>query len=725
MVCCLSAFLGHAQTTLNLGDIAMTGYQSDNPDTYSFVLLTDIVPTTTITFTDNGWFAAGGFRAGEGTTTYTANDNMSCGTQITISGTTASNDGGYLVGTVSGSLSLSNSGDQIFVYQGTAPTGADMSNFITAMQMNGAWDADATGSNTSAQPTVFTDGVNSISISPEVDNAVYDCSTIGPDAATIRSAVTNSSNWTVSGSLGLTIAPACAFNCGAVCTLDTEPTTNASGITISNVGCNGMTISWTSGNGSDRIVVMRAGSAVSGTPTDQTTYTGNSEFGSGATIAAGEFVVYNGSGDSVNVYGLAASTTYHIAIFEYNGIVCEENYLTTGAPTNNQATTVCNNCPQMTSLLINSCQGACGEGDNEMVFLHTGDYMVPVSPSDFVFLYGPTNPPTPNFTQSLASTPAVITDMNNAAGCTAFVDASDKGYIPPNTDFILVSSTTCMNGNQDLSALCANAPIYVVVTTDATWSTSGNFNNSTSCSGGQRFIRTDFTNFAAGCLTDYNWTCANVTGTDGDYAVWPNGGGAATVYGDDDCAPSTAILPIELLYFTARPVGSTVRLEWSTASETNNDIFTVLRSADGYSFSPIGTLQGAGTSIVQQSYELVDEDPYYGTSYYRLMQTDLDGTITFSEIIAVNFGNAGNLQIDQVTDQGDIVEVLVSSEDHLPVTLTVHDVAGRLIYEQTREAGAPGVFFIPASYLSKGMFILRASDGIAIDHMKFSYAAPR
>ncbi len=67
----LTAFNLSAQTILNAGDIAIVGINTDNPDDFAFVLLTDIESGTVINFTDNGWLAAGGFRTGEGIKAYT------------------------------------------------------------------------------------------------------------------------------------------------------------------------------------------------------------------------------------------------------------------------------------------------------------------------------------------------------------------------------------------------------------------------------------------------------------------------------------------------------------------------------------------------------------------------------------------------------------------------------------------------------------------------------
>ncbi len=56
----------YSQTTLSAGDIAIVGVNTDNPDEFAFVLLTDVTTGTSIRFTDDGWFSAGGFRSGEG-----------------------------------------------------------------------------------------------------------------------------------------------------------------------------------------------------------------------------------------------------------------------------------------------------------------------------------------------------------------------------------------------------------------------------------------------------------------------------------------------------------------------------------------------------------------------------------------------------------------------------------------------------------------------------------
>ena len=96
-------------------------------------------------------------------------------------------------------------------------------------------------------------------------------------------------------------------------------------------------------------------------------------------------------------------------------------------------------------------------------------------------------------------------------------------------------------------------------------------------------------------------------------------------------------LPIELISFTGEKIDERkVRLLWSTASEQNNDYFTVYRSLDTQLWQEVGTLPGAGTSQSRIDYELVDVSPFTGTNYYKLRQTDFDGTSVDSDVIAVD-----------------------------------------------------------------------------------------
>jgi hypothetical protein len=98
---------------------------------------------------------------------------------------------------------------------------------------------------------------------------------------------------------------------------------------------------------------------------------------------------------------------------------------------------------------------------------------------------------------------------------------------------------------------------------------------------------------------------------------------------------SPTLLPVELISFTARAVDDKfVQLDWTTATEINNDRFEVQRSFDGLSFTTIGIVQGNGNSSQPISYRLNDNEPQRGVNYYRLKQIDYDETFEFSRIVS-------------------------------------------------------------------------------------------
>ncbi|MCZ4410477.1 T9SS type A sorting domain-containing protein [Cryomorphaceae bacterium 1068] len=94
-------------------------------------------------------------------------------------------------------------------------------------------------------------------------------------------------------------------------------------------------------------------------------------------------------------------------------------------------------------------------------------------------------------------------------------------------------------------------------------------------------------------------------------------------------------LPIELIFFDAYPSDKAVKIDWTTATELNNDFFTIERSADAVHFERVGFVNGNGNSTVEISYSFIDDDPLSGTSYYRLKQTDFDGQFEIYPMVPV------------------------------------------------------------------------------------------
>ena len=116
----------------------------------------------------------------------------------------------------------------------------------------------------------------------------------------------------------------------------TAPTQQSSDVVLGNIGGNAVDMTWTNGNGSNRVVFMKEGNEGVVEPVDNNIYTANSIFGLGDEID-GWFCVYNGEENEVSVSGLTVNTGYRVMVCEYNGSDGFEKYLTvteTGNPAN-------------------------------------------------------------------------------------------------------------------------------------------------------------------------------------------------------------------------------------------------------------------------------------------------------------------------------------------------------------------------------------------------------
>lgn len=115
------------------------------------------------------------------------------------------------------------------------------------------------------------------------------------------------------------------------------PTVATSAVTFGQVTTSSIKVNWTNGNGEKRIVIARAGGAPTPVIADGSVYTANSAYGDPTTANGNGFVVYNGNLSTVTVTNLLPGTTYHFAVYEYNGSGIYTNYITTAA-TGNRAT---------------------------------------------------------------------------------------------------------------------------------------------------------------------------------------------------------------------------------------------------------------------------------------------------------------------------------------------------------------------------------------------------
>lgn len=195
-----------------------------------------------------------------------------------------------------------------------------------------------------------------------------------------------------------------------------------------------------------------------------------------------------------------------------------------------------------------------------------------------------------------------------------------------------------------------------------------------------------YPNLASGALSTGTWSSPTTSTVSGL---------AVGTYNPDFSDCETA-LPIELLSFSAKAEGRTVRLEWATATEHDNEVFTVERSADGLEFESVVEVPGAGNSQSTLHYNAVDQGPLSGVSYYRLRQTDYDGHSSLSPVVAVRIEQSVELVVwPNPLQAGEALHGITGAFE-------VFDLSGRKVFEGL----APSGLDLPA-----GIYVLHLADG--------------
>ncbi|MCB9256007.1 MAG: choice-of-anchor D domain-containing protein [Chitinophagales bacterium] len=166
---------------------------------------------------------------------------------------------------------------------------------------------------------------------------------------------------------------------------------------------------------------------------------------------------------------------------------------------------------------------------------------------------------------------------------------------------------------------------------------------------------------------------------------------------------SATALPVELLYFDAKLLDKqNVLLEWATLTEINNDYFSLERSSDGLNFITISEVDGAGNYVGRLDYKYIDQEALQGLSYYRLKQTDHDGSFAYSEIRSIN---------NSSTTSG-VAVYPVPFKDYFSITIeqnevaefSIFDVSGKLVHQGKVDSENRS---IDMRSFSSGLYLLR------------------
>ena len=177
-----------------------------------------------------------------------------------------------------------------------------------------------------------------------------------------------------------------------------------------------------------------------------------------------------------------------------------------------------------------------------------------------------------------------------------------------------------------------------------------------------------------------------------------------------------APLPIDLTLFYANQKGSQISIAWETATETNNEFFTIERSVEGSRFEAIGKVEGAGNSTTALRYEFADKTPMRGTNYYRLTQTDYDGQSETFDVVTVDFKVNGTVTINP-TQVKDIMTLSLEPIETIG-RVAIFNLIGQKVYDEAIEVGSSSME-IDAAAFARGQYFARVTNGSLVETVRF------
>lgn len=217
--------------------------------------------------------------------------------------------------------------------------------------------------------------------------------------------------------------------------------------------------------------------------------------------------------------------------------------------------------------------------------------------------------------------------------------------------------------------------------------------------------------FANSAADTTNYTSPNTASVTGVIkCVITDACGRRTILSSIITAGCSSPLPITLRSFSVNEFNGLVNVDWKTETETNNHFFTLFRSSDALNFSEIARVDGIGTSSETHSYSFLDEHPLDGNNYYRLSQTDFDGTTKVVGTRTINM-KAPDDPIYIYPNPFDKIINIRLAKVIPPTIISLIDARGKLIYRDElngqeknyeyllhpRLGISPGIYFVCVS----------------------------
>ena len=175
-------------------------------------------------------------------------------------------------------------------------------------------------------------------------------------------------------------------------------------------------------------------------------------------------------------------------------------------------------------------------------------------------------------------------------------------------------------------------------------------------------------------------------------------------------------LPVELLDVSANLHDHGVKVDWTTASEENNDYFTVERSIDGRNFEALGNVQGQGTTSEINKYSFLDKAPKRGLNYYRIKQTDFDGKFSHSSVVSVNFESEDFIDLfPSVVNES--VNIVRGGEQLELAKVNIHDITGKVFKSSEIQKNETEIS-LDLTDLISGVYFISINNDITVKTFK-------
>jgi hypothetical protein len=174
----------------------------------------------------------------------------------------------------------------------------------------------------------------------------------------------------------------------------------------------------------------------------------------------------------------------------------------------------------------------------------------------------------------------------------------------------------------------------------------------------------------------------------------------------------TAVVPVDLFKFAAKPTENGNLLDWATASEHNNSRFEIERAENATDFERIGEVKGSLNSNSLNTYSFLDKNPLLGINYYRLKQVDMDGTFMYSKTLSVsNIKDEKDAHIFiHPNPASDVLVVQSLTDNTVNKTVELINLQGKVIQSKTLFQGSTMCLF-DLQTVYAGTYFVKIVDG--------------